>query len=196
MDALSGGGVVTKQNITVMVFRSRALLLTDGDAVELPRVWDRVRGRVDPGSVAQADPAGRRVLPGQSRVAVLRAEGGEGRLEERQGGWGRMELGRGHAQWAEAQQPGFPRVARGRQRVRMVRRVHGVGEQRGAVLAPFVVGFSQNQGIHEKRPRHVGGLVAAAACCVSARAWPVDSEVVLKAHRAAPLNRPALRSAM
>lgn len=159
-----------------MVFRSRAPLLTDGDAVELPRVWHRVRTRVHP-----ADPA--RVLPGQSRVAVLRAEGGEGRLEERQAGWGRVELRRGHAQRAEAQQPGLPRVARGRQRVRVVRRVHGVGEQRRVAVAPFVAaGFSQNQGIHEKRPRHVGGT-----CCVSARSLlAVDSEVVLKAHGTAP----------
>lgn len=109
--------------------------------MELPRVRDRVRSRVDPGSVAQAEPAGRRVLPGQSRVAELRAERGEGRLEERQAGGGRVELGRGHAQRAEAQQPGFQRVARARQRVRVVRRVHGVGEERGAAVAAFVVGL-------------------------------------------------------
>lgn len=109
--------------------------------MELPRVWHRVRSWVNPRSVAEVDTAGRGVLPGQSRVAVLRAEGGEGRLEERQRGWGRVELGRGHAQRAEAQQPGFPRVARARQRVRMVRRVHGVGEQRRVVLAPFVAGL-------------------------------------------------------
>lgn len=66
-----------------------------------------------------------------------------------------MKLGRGHAQRAEAQQTGFPGVAGTRQPVRVVLRVHRVREQRRAALAPLVVGLPQNQGIHEKRPRHV-----------------------------------------
>lgn len=89
-------------------------------------------------------------------MAVLRAEGREGRLEERQRRRGRMELRGGHAQRAEAQQPSFPRVARAGHAVRVVRRVHGIGEERRVVLAALVVGFPQNQGIHEERPRHVG----------------------------------------
>lgn len=89
-------------------------------------------------------------------MAVLRAEGRERRLEERQRRRGRMELRGGHAKRAEAQQPGFPGVARAGHPVRMVRRVHGIGEERRVVLVALVVGFPQNQGIHEKRPRHVG----------------------------------------
>lgn len=123
--------------------------------MELSWVRDRVGSLVNPRCVAEVHAVGRRVLPGQGCVAVLRAEGRERRLEERERRRGRMELRGGHAKRAEAQQPGFPGVARAGQPVRVVRRVHGVGEERRVVLVALVVGFPQDQGIHEKRPRHV-----------------------------------------
>lgn len=161
--------------------------------MELSWVWDRVGSLVYPRRVAKVHAVGRRVLPGQGWVAVLRAEGRERRLEERQRRRGRVELRGGHAKRAEAQQPGFPGVARAGHPVRVVRRVHGIGKQRRVVLVPLVVGFPQNQGIHEERARHVGqnqsrGCVLEAGFarlgCVRFAALPgtVDSRVVLKAH--------------
>lgn len=88
-----------------------AAVLTDGDAVELARVRYRVSSLIEAGRVAQVDAVARGVA-GQCRGAILGGERGEGRLEQWQCGRRRVQLRRSDAQRTEAQQSGFPRVAR------------------------------------------------------------------------------------
>lgn len=168
--------------------------LTHGDAVELPGVGQRVGALVERRCVPDADGGDGVLLAGQGRVAVLGAEGGEGGLDEGDGGRRRVQLGGGDTERADAEQPGLASVAgAGRQPGQRVRGVHGVGEEgrRGAALALLLARLPQHQRVHQEGARHGRAQRPAqrprsARAAAAQRRWP--ARVVLNGARPPALN--------
>lgn len=97
------------------------------------------------------------LLSGQGRVAVLRAESGEGGFDEGNGRRRRVQLRGGDTERANAEQPGLTSVASAcRQTGKRVRGVHGVGEERrrGAALPFLLSRLPQHQRVHQEGARH------------------------------------------